>query len=267
MKEFTKNLPYYSGLSGLQLPLAKYQFPDEHKNSTRLQYYASFFNSIEVNSTFYKLPQGKTLGRWSGSVSDPFRFTLKFWQNVTHNDNLEFADEDVTKFMTVADQIGMKKGCLLIQLPPRTGFTCAGQLARLLILVKKANNNHWTIAVEFRNASWYNSEMYDLAEEFNTTIVIHDKAAHASPFTNQQMEVLYVRLHGPAGDYRGSYSQEFLEEYATYIKHWLSEGKTVFVYFNNTMGDAFNNLRSLDKFVEERCKDWLSQKKSLNLHP
>jgi uncharacterized protein YecE (DUF72 family) len=60
---------------------------------------------------------------------------------------------------------------------------------------------------------------------------------------------MYLRFHGPGGNYRGSYSDDILSEYASYIMEWRAEGKTVFVYFNNTMGDAYNNLVTLNKFV------------------
>ena len=60
---------------------------------------------------------------------------------------------------------------------------------------------------------------------------------------------IYIRLHGPTGNYRDSYSPEHLNEYAAYIKEWMKEGKEVYVYFNNTMGDAFNNLKSLNSLL------------------
>jgi uncharacterized protein YecE (DUF72 family) len=110
-------------------------------------------------------------------------------------------------------------------------------------------NNSWHVAVEFRNKSWYNQDVYDLIEYFKSVIVIHDMPASATPLTNIPAGFIYLRFHGPTGNYRGSYSDAFLVEYAEYIKEWISEGKTVFVYFNNTAGEAFNNLRSLNKFV------------------
>ena len=64
---------------------------------------------------------------------------------------------------------------------------------------------------------------------------------------------IYVRFHGPQGDYRGTYDEAFLHEYAAYIYEWLVEGKSVFVYFNNTMGKAFDNLKKLNEYVR-LCK-------------
>ena len=64
-----------------------------------------------------------------------------------------------------------------------------------------------------------------------------------------QADFIYVRFHGPTGNYRGSYSDDVLSEYAGYIMDWVDEGKIVYVYFNNTAGDAFNNLQTLNNLV------------------
>ncbi|MNU04703.1 hypothetical protein D3C72_2492280 [compost metagenome] len=61
-----------------------------------------------------------------------------------------------------------------------------------------------------------------------------------------------MRFHGPEGNYKGSYEDSFLQEYSFYIKDWLDEGKEVYVYFNNTVGAALDNLTTLSAYVEER---------------
>ena len=65
---------------------------------------------------------------------------------------------------------------------------------------------------------------------------------------------MYVRFHGPTGNYRESYVDDFLYEYASYINEWIEEGKTVYVYFNNTMGDAFNNLKYLNAKLGDKIE-------------
>lgn len=240
---------YYCGISGIQLPVPKYRFPPEHRTSTRLQYYSTFFNSIEINSSFYKLPLESTLKKWSLSVGDNFKFTLKFWKEVTHQKGLGFDAADIVKFINAADGIGSKKGCLLIQLPPGAKVGSIDQLAMLLTHVKAHAQNRWTIAVEFRDISWYQDDVYSLMTKLNIAVVMHDKTQILSPFRSENSDTIYVRFHGPKGDYRGSYTDDFLREYSLYIKDWLAKGKTVYVYFNNTMGDAFGNLTSLNKYV------------------
>src|SRR5436190_2981557 len=91
--------PVYSGLSGLQLDIPKYLFPPPFENASRLTYYASLFNSIEINSSFYKIPHSKTLARWCVSVPGNFRFTFKMWRGITHTPGLHFSGGDVTVFL------------------------------------------------------------------------------------------------------------------------------------------------------------------------
>src|ERR1700722_3888388 len=89
---------FYSGISGLQLPIPKYLFPPPFENASRLTYYSSLFNSIEINRSFYKIPRSPTLVKWAASVPEKFKFTFKLWKGVTHNKDFSFNKEDVSEF-------------------------------------------------------------------------------------------------------------------------------------------------------------------------
>ncbi|MDF2438942.1 MAG: hypothetical protein K0Q95_3318 [Bacteroidota bacterium] len=244
---------FYCGISGLQLPMPKYKFPEEYQNSSRLVYYASFFYSIEINSTFYKLPLKSTLAKWIDQVPEGFKFTLKLWKEITHKKGLEFSSSDVERFFEIASNTGNKKGCILIQLPPSNGSENLMQLQRLLDCIQKYNAiQKWNIAVEFRNKSWYDKKVYKLLDKLRAAIVVQDISKSATPMIDHSSGSVYLRFHGPTGNYRESYSESFLAEYASYVKEWMEEGKDVYAYFNNTMGDAFNNAQSLKKFVEDK---------------
>lgn len=240
---------FYSGTSGLVLPFPKYKFPEDFQRSSRLTYYSSLFESIEINRSFYVLPNGKTLAKWSNEVHEHFKFTFKLWKQITHTKGLQFQESDVKKFMDAIDNVGEKKGCLLIQFPASIKGQHRHQLEHLLQVVQANDtNNSWKVATEFRDSSWYTEETYDLADAYGATIVIHDKSKAASPHVTR-FKTVYIRFHGPQGDYRGTYNEAFLYEYTTYIREWLDEGKSVFVYFNNTMGKAFDNLKTLNDYV------------------
>ncbi|HMK02685.1 MAG TPA: DUF72 domain-containing protein [Ferruginibacter sp.] len=243
---------FYSGLSGLQLPIPKYQFPPPYQEASRLTYYATFFNSIEINSSFYKLPGEITVARWVDTVPEDFRFTFKLWKQVTHQKELYFEKTDVASFLRSIMPAARKKGCLLVQFPPSLDKVNILQLAKLLSCLREADTQDWNIAVEFRNNSWYEEKVYRLLETCNAAIVIQDIPRSATPLLDYTGSVVYVRFHGPTGNYRGGYDESFLSEYATYVNEWLEEGKKVYVYFNNTMGDAFKNLRTLNKSIFEK---------------
>ncbi len=241
---------YYSGISGLQLPIPKSAFPEEFQSATRLHYYSTLFNSIEFNTTFYKLLKPSTVGKWCTEVKEEFKLTFKLWKQVTHNKKLAFDKEDVRRFFATIEPAGNKKGGILIQLPPGIRIDHHNELVQLLTTVRQCDPQHsWDTAVEFRHTSWYCQQVYDLLENFQMTLVFHDKSRSATPFFDNSFDFIYLRFHGPEGDYKGSYSRDFLSEYATYINEWLAAGKKVYVYFNNTMGDALGNLNTLNQFV------------------
>ena len=244
---------YFSGLSGLQLPVPKYRFPPEYQEASRLTYYSSFFNSIEVNSSFYKLPLPATGAKWASTVPENFRFTYKLWNQITHKKEFIFSDGDVQKFLAAISTVGSKRGCILIQLPPSSGKENFSQLLRLLSVIKESEiGQTWNLAVEFRNSSWYDESVYEMLDSFNAALVIHDIAKSATPMLHPNHEIVYVRFHGPFGNYRDSYPESFLQEYAGYVKEWMALNKTVYVYFNNTRGDAFRNLESFNEIINNK---------------
>lgn len=242
----------YSGTSGLVIPIPKRSFPPEFADKSRLTFYASLFNSIEINSSFYKIPMAATMEKWAASVPDDFRFTFKLWKGITHNKELLFNTEDVERFMTVIDPVGNKKGCLLVQFPPSLSVNTTAQVEKLLANINHSDSSHkWNLAVEFRHQSWNREQTYELLDQYGAGIVLHDKSRPGTMLRNTEAQFVYLRFHGPGGDYRGSYDDQFLNEYAGYIREWMDEGKEVYVYFNNTMGDALQNLQTLNSFCSE----------------
>ncbi|AMR31696.1 hypothetical protein A0256_09810 [Mucilaginibacter sp. PAMC 26640] len=241
---------YYSGTSGLTLPVPnKSLYPAEYQVKSRLYYYASLFSSIEINSSFYKLPMPKTVSKWAAEVPCNFRFTYKLWRNITHNKGLAFDSADIACFMHIINQAAEKKGCLLVQFPPSITIASRVQLEKLLQLLYDANTGGWHIAIEFRSKTWYRDDIYSLLRRYQMGVVLHDMPKSAPPMLEQEVPFVYLRFHGPGGSYRGSYPDDFLVEYAQYIQTWQEEGKAVYVYFNNTMGDAVKNLQTLNSFV------------------
>src|ERR1700712_4410010 len=99
MKKNTSSL-IYIGTSGLVLPVPnKKSFPEGFQDKSRLTYYSSLFNTIEINSSFKKIPQFKTAQRWAAEVPDDFRFTIKLSKWITHNKDLAFDPADVKHFI------------------------------------------------------------------------------------------------------------------------------------------------------------------------
>ncbi len=231
----------------------KQSFPSAFQLRSRLHYYSSIFNTLEVNSSFYKTPLLSTYKKWSTDVPEDFKFSLKLSKSITHAKDLQGVLTSIEQFMTSAGGIGNKKGCLLIQFPGKISLQFYNQVERIMKEVQAHDPyNEWRKAIEFRNNSWYISETYELLDEYNAVPVFHDHPKAKFFDVNVKADFVYIRFHGPKGDYRDSYSTSFLLDKAAEISGWLTEGKYVFTYFNNTIGSAFENALRLKSFLQSR---------------
>ena len=260
---------FRTGTSNVVLPERnKSFFPPAFQSKTHLEYYASLFNSVEINRTFYKLPLPATLGKWAAQVPEDFRFTVKLWKEITHVKELRYKTEDVRLFMQTVAPVGLKKGCLLIQFPAGLSSRNIGSLERLLADITDINPSPgWRLAVELRNRSWYVPVVRGLLDRYGAGWVYHDMPMGGQLEGEQEAELMagdapgppgaadanfiFLRYHGPKGDYKGGYAPEFLEREAVAIKGWLEQGKDVYAYFNNTVdADAPKDAQTLRRFVE-----------------
>src|SRR4051812_13911921 len=113
----------YTGTSNVELPVPnKQSFPPDYQDKSRLTYYASLFNTVEINSSFYKVPMAKTVAKWAESVPAHFKFTFKLWQEITHAKGCIYNPDEIERFINVINHVGNKKGCLLVQFPPSFAF-------------------------------------------------------------------------------------------------------------------------------------------------
>jgi uncharacterized protein YecE (DUF72 family) len=239
------------GTSGIALPGPKSLFPPAYRESTRLTYYGSLFDTLEVNSCFYNIPKQQTFAKWATEVPDNFRFTVKLWKGVTHVKGLDFSPTDISQFVQAADGVGQKKGCLLMQFPASIKVDSLRNVESILSHLQSARADGWQLAIELRHSSWYVDAACQMFEEYGAAIVLHDMPASAPPFSLARFShCIYLRFHGPTGRYNGSYSEEVLQQTAEAISAWQAEGKEVYVYFNNPVGDAFNNAMTLEGFLK-----------------
>lgn len=231
--------------------MPRYNYPEGFQQQPRLAYYATIFNSIEVNSCFYTIPQESTIQKWTSITPSSFRFTFKLYKEITHCKDFRYDPDHVKRFLRVISTAGEKLGCLLIQFPPELPSGHLEQLGELLALIRAIDLlPQWRIAVEFRNKHWYNERLVDLLEQHQVQLVRQDIPSSATPpITVSTADFVYFRYHGPTGRYDGSYSDEHLESQAELIREHQSEGKITFAYFNNSKGSAYQNSLSLNKLL------------------
>ena len=132
-------------------------YPPKLPQDEMLGFYASRFPTVEVNNSFYRIPSEKVLAGWAEQVPPDFRFVLKASRRITHNSRLADEDGSLEYFLRAANPLGERLGPTLFQLPP-TFKKDAVRLRDFLARLPK----RWMAALEFRHASWFDDEVYDL---------------------------------------------------------------------------------------------------------
>ncbi len=220
-------------------------YPPDVSKKNFLDYYRKFFDTAEINNSFYRLPSEKTLENWKDTVAEGFVFAVKGSRYTTHMKKLLDSDQSTSKLFDRISALGDMLGPVLFQLPPKWGFN-RERLAEFLENMPP----EFRLAFEFRDQSWYNDTTYKLLKDHNAAFCIYELDGHLSPL-EVTADFVYVRLHGPRGPYEGSYSKKPLAGWADKIKVWRKKGKQVYCYFDNDEnGYAANNAYELKKLVE-----------------
>ncbi len=198
----------------------------------RLEAYAERFSTVEVNGTFYGLPDPNVVADWASRVGDDFVFAAKASRYITHMKKLKDPAEPVSRLFDALEPFGQRLEVVLFQLPP--GWGCNPERLRCF-LAELPDSVRCTF--EFRDPSWYNDEVYAILEESNVAFCIYHLGGHESPRT-VTADFVYIRLHGAGGRYRGSYSNEELAAWTGAVTSWARSGRDVYLYFDNDQGAA-----------------------------
>jgi uncharacterized protein YecE (DUF72 family) len=223
-------------------------YPEDVDKKRLLEYYARFFNSVEINNSFYSLPSAKTVKGWQAQVPPSFRLCLKISRFLTHNKKLLESDIHSRKFMAMAKNLARSRGPLLLQLPPRF----RPQFERLdeTLAAFRKNARGWQVAVEVRQPDWYGRELDAVLDRHKAALVLHDMPGSKCFTPNAGADFVYIRFHGPKGDYHGKYGKRLLAAPARRMRGWLAEGKDVYAFFNNDAdGFAPFDAQTLYKMV------------------
>jgi uncharacterized protein YecE (DUF72 family) len=215
-------------------------YPENTKPKDFKNEYLRHFNTVELNSPFYHLPSAETFQNWRNSTPENFIFAVKASRFITHMKKLKDPVQTFGNFIENADHLEEKLGPILFQLPPKWEFNKERFVEFLEALPRKG----YRYTFEFRNQTWYNEEIYSLLKKYNVAFCIYELEYHLTPLLTTA-DFVYVRLHGPEKKYSGNYSDEALEQWSERCKTWISEGKDVYIYFDNDQNAyaAFNALK------------------------
>lgn len=239
---------YYIGTSGWHYPHWQGPFyPRDLAPAAWLEYYARHFATVEINSSFYRLPSHAAARAWKNVTPAGFTFAIKASRYITHMKKLRAPRTSLRAFLAVIRALGNKGGPLLFQLQPRWRFNPE----RLAAFLQALPNNRECV-FELRDPSWHNPEVYALLRRYNAAFCIYELAGFESPQVITA-DFAYIRLHGPAAyAYGGSYSESALEVWAERICGW-KQLRRVYVYFDNDeAGYAVHNALALRTLLEGR---------------
>jgi uncharacterized protein YecE (DUF72 family) len=207
-------------------------YPPEVKDKDRLAYYATRFDTAEINASFYRLPSEGMVAGWAERAPEGFVFAWKVSRFITHNKKLKDAAEAVELVFGRMAPLADHYGPALIQLPPQLRRNDE-RLASFLALLPKGRRH----TVEFRHESWYDATVFQILAEHDAALCISDHHSAPSPWEVTASWV-YVRGHGPGGRYFGRYTDEELATWAERIAAWRAQGRDVYVYFDNDIKSA-----------------------------
>jgi len=204
-------------------------YPSDAPTRRWFEVYAERFDTVELNTTFYRLPKASTVEGWASQAPPGFLYAAKVGQFGSHRMKLRDAASWLPHHLDRVERLGPALGPQLLQLPPRWRRD-AGRLDEFLTAAPA--RHRW--AVELRDPSWVHDDVFDVLVRHGAALCIHDLLPN-HPWV-RTAEFTYVRFHGPdalANRYVGRYTGRRLRRPTRQLQEWLDEGTDVYVYFNN----------------------------------
>ncbi len=212
----------WAGTSGYNYPEWRGTFyPEKFPTDKMLPYYAERFSTVEVNYTFYRMPNAKTISAWDTETPAGFSFALKVSRRITHDARLKDVDEPLRYFVDTARTLGPKLGPLLFQLPPYFKKDL-GRLGDLLVLLPRALR----CAFEFRHDSWFSEDVYALLTSRNAALCIADTEKGTTP-AEATADFGYLRLRDEG------YSKVDFKKWGQTVRKLGAGWQDTFIYFKH----------------------------------
>jgi len=223
-------------------------YPDEEPKKNWLTWYSSQFNSTEINGSFYRTPSHEAVQAWRDETPSNFLFAWKASKFITHWKRLTEKCENSLELMeTRLKVLGPKLGIVLFQLPAHFKAN-RERLASFLKLLNKRRR----YAFEFRDESWYEPPILKLLEDHNISLCLSDHHDAPAPWIVTANHV-YIRGHGPTGEYKDRYPKRTLEHWASEIRKWRKRGLDVYCYFDNDRKTAApKDARRLAEMIDKK---------------
>lgn len=226
-------------------------YPEGLPETSRLEYFSKQFGAVEINATFYRLPENNTIKKWYNKTDDDFRISIKGSKYITHQKKLKMDSdlkEAVYNLQDKALLLEDKLAFILWQLPGN--LHADKEKIRKFSSLLKRDVSH---VMEFRDGSWFSDEIINLVREHNIIPCAVSCPNEDIPFIIKTVGgKCYIRLHGKKQWYDDEYSEEDIDEILDMLKKRERRIKEAYIMFNNTKGGhAAKNCRYLKKRAEE----------------
>lgn len=201
---------------------------------SHLARYATRFDVVEINSSFYRPHRHETYARWAAAVPARFRFAVKVPKSITHELRLQKAGKTLDRFVAEVAGLGNKLGGLLVQLPPSLAYDARVAATFFAMMRRRVSA---PIACEPRHASWFEPEVAAMWERYDIARVAADPARlPAAAEVGGEGAWRYWRWHGSPRIYYSAYSDDALRELAQDLRAAAQDGNTCWCIFDNTAG-------------------------------
>ena len=222
-------------------------YPSDLPQSRWFEHYAATFDTVEINNSFYRLPERETFAAWACRAPARFLFAVKASRFLTHMKKLKDPEEPIDRLFTRMRALGEHLGPVLYQLPP--GFKADRQRLAHFLAALPRDAQH---VIEFRDPSWYAGEIFALLERYRVALCLHDMPGSATG-RERVGPLVYVRFHGSTVKYGGGYPGDRLRSWAGWLNAQRDAGVDVYAYFNNDGGGhAPRDAGTLRRAMEER---------------
>ena len=226
----------YVGTSGYSYKEWKGSFyPEKIPAKEMLRYYSERLSTVEINATFYRMPQPSMLENWKEQVPASFRFSLKAPQRITHFKRLKESEDETKYFLETASVLGDELGVVLFQLPPNFKKDLP-RLETFLTQLPAATR----AAFEFRHPTWFDDDVLDLLRRQNRPLVVSDTDDLPTTHIDKTADWGYLRLR------RVLYSAENLREWLGRIR--AQNWREAYLFFKHE--DAGTGPRLAAQFLE-----------------
>jgi uncharacterized protein YecE (DUF72 family) len=220
-------------------------YPLDVPKTRWFDHYAARFDTVEINNTFYRLPEQSTFAAWAKRAPSGFTFAIKASRFLTHMKKLKDPEEPLDRLFSRMRPLREHLGPVLYQLPP--GWKLDRERLEHFLQALPKGIRH---VLEFRDPSWYADDVKAMLARHGVSLCLHDMRGSATG-RERVGPVVYVRFHGASGHYSGGYPDDRLREWAGWLNAQRADGADVFAYFNNDVGGhAPRNAVTLRRFME-----------------